>query len=183
MTKRIAFVLALVAATSASALAQTIEATPAPKPALPDFAPMRFMVGTWSCATKSSRRPAPFMTTETWSMDPSGYWMVGKAQTASMAWFPYPAANEDRITYDPDTGRWIDTSSGDFGGYDLAWSPGWQNGSMVWHDLAFTKGKDVATTTDLTWTKASDTKYTTRSSFTTVKGASVSVEGTCDKTS
>jgi hypothetical protein len=183
MTKRIATVLALVAAMSASALAQTIEATPAPKPAPPDFAPMRFMVGTWSCSTQSSRRPAAFTTTTTWSMDPSGYWMVGKSETASMAWFPYRAANEDRITYDPDTGRWIDSSSGDFGGYDLSWSPGWQNGSIVWHDLAFTKGKDVATTTDLTMTKVSDTKMTTHSGFTTVKGASVSVDGTCNKSS
>lgn len=182
MIKFIAAVLAAVAVTSASALAQTMEATPAPKPDAPNFAPMRFMVGTWSCSTKSSRRPAAYTTTATYSMDPSGYWLIGKLDTAPMAWFPYQATNEDRITYDADTGRWVDVSSGDFGGYDLSWSSGWNNGSMVWHDLAFAKGKDVATVTDLTITKVSDAKMTSHSGFTTVKGTTVSVDGVCTKT-
>jgi hypothetical protein len=183
---KIRFLVSLVAAfavTASAGFAQSIEATPAPKPPKPNFAPFKFMVGTWTCNTKSARRPAPYETTTTYAFDPSGYWLVGKSTTKPMAWFPYESSGEDRITYDSDTGRWIDVLNGDFGGYDLSAAKGWSDNQIVWHDIAFAKGKDVASQTDFTLTKVSDTKMTGQSSFTTIKNRSVGVTQTCVKES
>lgn len=182
MTNRlIASVVAAFAVTASAAFAQSMESTPAPKPPKPNFAPYTFIVGTWSCSTKSARRPAPYETTTTYELDPTGYWLIGKSTTKAMAWFPYEASGEDRITYDADTGRWVDTFNGDFGGYDLSTSKGWSGETIVWHDLAFARGKDVASQTNLTITKVSDSKMASRSTFTTVKGRSVGVTSTCTK--
>jgi hypothetical protein len=167
---------------STAVIAQTMESTPAPKPAKPNFSAYAFMVGTWACSTKSARRPAPYETTMTYAMDPSGYWLIGKSTTKAVPWFPYENSGEDQITYDGDTGRWIDTFTGDFGGYDLSESKGWQGNTIVWHDLAFARGKDVASQTNFTITKVSASKMTSALTFTTVKGRSVGVRGTCTKT-
>jgi len=181
LSRTLLSVLAALGVTASAALAQTMESTPAPRPAKPNFAPFSFMVGTWSCSTKSARRPAAYHTTETWSMDPTGYWLVGKQKTDPMSWFPYASTGEDRITYDPDTGRWVDVYQGDFGGYDLTSSKGWNGSSIVWHDLSFAGGKDVATQSDVTVTKVSPAKMTSTSTFTTAKGRSVGVTSTCTK--
>ncbi len=174
-------ILTLFVLSASVASAQTIEATPIPKPAKPDFTPWKFFVGTWSCEQRSSRRPAASKWTITWALDDTGYWLVGKTTFPGVPWFPYPGTTTDLITYDPDTARWIDVSSGSFGGYDLSESKGWTAGKIVFHDLAFAKGKDVATQTDFTTTKVSDTKTTLYSGFTTVKGKTVTVKGGCVK--
>ncbi len=173
--------MAALGVTASAALAQSMESTPAPKPAKPNFAPFSFMVGTWSCSTKSARRPAPFYTTVTNAMDPSGYWLVGTSTTKGMPWFPYPAKSVDRMTYDADSGRWIDVSYGDYGSYDITESKGWKGNTIVWHDLAFASGKDVKSSSDVTTTKVSATKMISQSTFTTAKGRSVGVTGTCTK--
>jgi hypothetical protein len=179
--RSIAMVAAVFALTTAGAFAQTIEATPIPKPAKPNFAPFAFMVGTWSCSTQSARRPAPYLTTTTYSMDPSGYWMIGKSMTKPTTWSP-GGAGVDQITYDPDTGRWVDVFYGDLGFYDMNVSKGgWKGSKFVWHDIAVAPGKDVASQSDLTWTKVSNTKMTGTSSFTTAKGRTVGVTSTCTK--
>ncbi len=181
MSRVACFTLALLALPAATASAQTIEATPIPKPAKPDFSSWKFFVGTWSCEQKSSRRPAAYKWTITWALDDTGYWLTGKSTLKGVPWFPYPSTSQDLITYDSDTGRWIDASSSSLGGYDLSESKGWAAGKIVWHDLAFAKGKDVASQTDDTITKVSDTKATEYSSFTTVKGKTVTVKGSCLK--
>ncbi len=173
--------LALLALTVSTASAQTTEATPIPKPAKPDFTPWKFFVGTWSCEDKSSRRPAASKWKTTWALDDTGYWLTGKTTFPGVPWFPYPGTSLDQITYDPDTGRWIDVNSASLGGYDLTESKGWAAGKIVWHDLAFAKGKDIATQTDFTITKVSDTKTTSYSGFTTVTGKTVTVTGDCLK--
>lgn len=167
--------------TSSVALAQSMESTPAPKPPKPNFASLMYMVGTWDCSTKSARRPAAYHSTTTYEMDPTGYWLVGKSTQKAMAWFPYESTGEDRITYDADTARWVDVTTSDYGGYDLQTSKGWKGNTIVWHDLATVAGKDVASTADVTITKVSPTKMTSRSTFTTVKGRTVGVTGTCTK--
>jgi len=181
MIKRVFSLLVLMAFTTSAALAQTIEATPAPKPPKPNFAPLKFMLGSWSCTAKSSRRPGPYKWTISYALDGTGYWLVGKSNQAAVSWFPYPIVGQDLITFDADTGRWADSYSDNLGNYDLTVSPGWVGSKIVWHDLAFAKGKDIATQTDLTWTKVSDTKISSNSGFTTVKGKSVSVTGVCLK--
>ena len=180
-SRSILSVIAACAFTGSVALAQSMESTPAPKPKKPNFSAFAYMVGTWECSTKSARRPAAYHTTTTWEMDSTGYWLVGKSTQKAMAWFPYEATNEDRITYDADTSRWIDVTTGDYGNYDLQSSKGWIGKKIVWHDLANVPGKDVASAADVTITKVSDTKMTSMTSFKTVKGRSVGVTGTCTK--
>ena len=176
-------VVAACVMTGSVAFAQTMETTPIPKPAKPDFSSMQFMVGTWSCSTKSARRPAPYLATTTYTLDSTGYWLIGKTESKPIPWVPSPSAGTDWITYDADTGRWIDVSVSDYGGYDLASSKGWKGNVMVWHDLAAAPGKDVKSSTDATTTKVSATKMTAVSTFTTVKGKAVGVKSICTKES
>src|SRR5579862_508822 len=61
---------------AAAVAAPMIEGTPVPMAPKPDFSSMRFLIGTWTCTDMSSRRPGPFTTTEVFSMDPTGYWMI-----------------------------------------------------------------------------------------------------------
>jgi hypothetical protein len=176
-------VVAACAMTGSVAFAQTMETTPIPKPAKPDFSSMEFMVGTWSCSTKSGRRPTPYLSTTTYTLDPTGFWLIGKSESKGVPWFPYPSAGTDWITYDADTSRWIDVNVSDFGGYDLSSSKGWKRNVMVWHDLAAAPGKDVKSSTDTVNTKVSATKMTAVNTFTTVKGKAVSLATTCTKES
>jgi hypothetical protein len=163
------------------ALAQ-VESTPIPAPAKPNFSSMSFLVGTWSCSTKSARRPAPYMTTVTYSLDSSGYWLNETATTKPTAWVKKQLTINDKITYDPDTHRWADVSYGDGGAYGMSFSNGWSGNELVWHDVSFAAGPDIASQSDTTMTKVSATKVTLASSFTEAKsGRHVSVAGTCTK--
>ncbi|MBV8198882.1 MAG: hypothetical protein JO263_12190 [Candidatus Eremiobacteraeota bacterium] len=148
----------------------------------PNFASMNFLVGTWSCSTKSARRPAPFMTTSTYTMDPTGYWMNETSTTAKTSWVSQRLTIMDRYTYDSDSHRWVDVTYGDQGAYGLSFSSGWQGNRMTWHDVGFAAGPDIASQTDNVITKVSDTKMTSASSFTEAKGGRVvTVRGVCTK--
>lgn len=182
MKTRVLFAFIVAAAlTTSIASAQTIEATPIPRPAKPDFTSMKFLVGTWSCTTKSSRRPSPTAVSIATTLDPNGYWLVQKWSSEAVSWFPYPSTGQDLITYDADTGRWIDAESDSLGGYDLSTSKGWDGNHMTWHDLAFARGKDIVSVTELTNTKDSETKISSVSGFTTKAGKSVHVATSCTK--
>lgn len=160
----------------------TIESTPVPRPATPDFSSMNFMMGSWTCSTKSARRPAPYITTSVTTMDPSGYWMVTKSVQKPMSWFPYPSQGTDVVTYDSDTKRWVDVYTGDFGGYGVTTSPGWNGDTMVWTDALFKPGMDVIAQTPTTLTKVSDTKTTAHNTFQEKSsGKWISVDTVCNK--
>ena len=58
----IAVAVLFAAATPAYAPAQ-VESTPIPAPTKPNFSSVQFMIGSWTCSTKSARRPAPYVTT------------------------------------------------------------------------------------------------------------------------
>lgn len=148
-----------------AASSPTIESTPAPKPAKPDFSAMMFLNGSWTCSTKSARRPAPYITTNTTSIDPSGYWQVTKSTVKAMAWFPYPTQGTDWVTYDSSTNRWVDVFQGDFGGYGVSTSPGWSGDSSTWTDALFKPGTDIIAEKPVVTTKNSATKTTSISSF------------------
>ncbi len=168
--------------TAMPALSQTVEATPIPMPPKPDFTSMQFLVGTWSCTDKSSRRPAPAQSTLTYALDPEGYWIVANGTLAPTSWFPQGGKTVDRITYDPVTKRWVDVMTDNGGGYDISMSPGgWQNGKIVWHDVSFSNYPDITSTNDNTITKVSDRQTTSASSFKTASGKTVTVTGTCTK--
>ncbi|MBV8116567.1 MAG: hypothetical protein JOZ01_01245 [Candidatus Eremiobacteraeota bacterium] len=159
-----------------------IESTPIPTQVKPNFASMNFMIGTWNCSTKSSRRPGPYMTVSTYSIDPTGYWIVETSTTAPTAWVPTKLVFDDKITYDPDTKRWVDVLSGDQGAYGLIVSRGWVGNQIVWHDLGFAPTSQIRSQTNTTTTKESDTKMVSRSTFTEAKtGRVVTVVGTCTK--
>jgi hypothetical protein len=159
-----------------------VESTPIPAPHKPDFSSVSFMAGTWTCKSKSSRRPAAFTTITTYTMDPTGYWMNQISTTPKTSWVPVQLRTWDKITYDSDTKRWVDVSYGDGGAYGLSVSKGWNGSEIVWHDVSFAAGPDVNTQTDITTTKISATKMTSSSAFTETKtGRHVSVTTICVK--
>lgn len=181
--RRFLFVLGACAAllVPGAALAQTIESTPVPMLPKPDFSSMSYLVGTWTCSSKSARRPAAYTGTTTYSMSPDGWWIEETTVQNAMPWFPTKTTTYDKITYDSDTKRWIDVSYGDLGAYGLATSSGWNGNAMVWHDANFAPGSDVKSTSDITMTKNSDAKMTSTSSFTEASGRSIGVVTTCTK--
>jgi hypothetical protein len=173
--------LATLAATVAPAGAQ-VESTPIPAAVKPDFSSMRFLVGTWRCSTKSSRRPLAYVTTSVYALDISGYWLEETTTVKPPAWEPTPLRTYDKITYDADTKRWVDVSYGDQGAYGLTTSQGWSGDRLMWHDRAFVPGASIQTSTDTIVTKVSPTKYTTSTSFVEAgSGRTVTVNGICTK--
>lgn len=176
-------VAALLGLTMSAAQAQTAMSTPVPVPKKPNFAPMAFYVGTWTCSSKSSRRPAPQISTETYTMDPTGYWMVGKQTVSPVSWMKWSSSGTDWITYDRGAKRWVDLYTDDRGQYDLAYTKGWVNGVAIWKDLAFVPGPNTQSMTDFTVKKVSSSKITFSYGFTTSKGRAISVAGSCSKKS
>ena len=159
-----------------------VESTPIPAAKKPNFAPISFLLGTWSCSTKSARRAAPYITTTTYTADSSGYWIDETSTTNPTKWIPTKLTTHDKITYDSDTHRWVDVLYGDYGTYGLSFSTGWNGDKLVWHDVSFAAGPDIKSQTDTTVTKVSATKMTTSSSFTEANGGRVvSVKGVCTK--
>jgi hypothetical protein len=177
------FVAAAVMAAAAPSLAAAqVESTPIPATKKPNFSSMSFLIGTWTCSTKSARRPAPYVTESTYSMDPTGYWIEQTSTTKKMPWISQNLTIIDKITYDSDAHRWVDVSYGDQGAYALSFSSGWVGNKMAWHDVSFAPGPDVKSQTDTTNAKVSNNKITTSSSFTEAKsGRVVSVTGVCTK--
>src|ERR1700719_1015700 len=111
-------ILALLGALAIASLAGAqVESTPIPQAPKPNLSPLSYLVGTWSCSTQSARRPAPFKTTVTYAMDPTGYWINEKSVTEPMSWFPTGLTSYDKITYDPQEKHWIDLSYDERGGY------------------------------------------------------------------
>jgi hypothetical protein len=161
--------------------AQTIETTPVPVQPKPDFSSMRFLVGTWSCSTKSSRRPAPYISTSTYKLSSDGWWLDETTITKPVAWVNRTTTIYDKFTYDADTKRWIDLTYGDMGTYGLTTSNGWQGDNMTWHDANFAPGADIKASSDFVMTKASASKMTTATTFKEASGRTINVTGTCSK--
>jgi hypothetical protein len=178
----LAAVIALTAAAVPTYAPAQVESTPIPAPSKPNFAPMAFLVGNWTCSTKSARRPAPYVTTVTYALDPTGYWLNETSTTAATSWITRKLTTWDKITNDTDTHRWVDVLYGDGGAYGLSFSSGWQGDKMSWHDVSFAAGPDISGQSDTVVTKVSPTKMTSMSSFTEAKtGRKVAVTGVCTK--
>lgn len=177
----ISFAVVLAVALPSYAVAQ-VESTPIPAPSKPNFSSMQFLIGTWTCSTKSARRPSAYITTTTYTMDPTGYWINETSTTNTASWISRKVSVYDKITYDSDTHRWVDVLYGDGGAYGLSFASGWQGNKMSWHDVSFAPGPDIASQTDVVNTKVSPTKMTSASSFTETKtGRKVGVTGVCTK--
>jgi hypothetical protein len=100
----IAAAVLLAALIPASGFAQ-VESTPIPAPVKPNFSSLSFMAGSWTCTSKSSRRPRAFTTVSTYTLDPTGYWMNETSTTPKTSWVPTTLRTWDKITYDPDAKR------------------------------------------------------------------------------
>ena len=177
-----AFAAALAATLVPIFASAQVESTPIPTAPKPNLSSMQFMIGTWNCSTKSSRRPAAYITTLTYSLDPTGYWIEETSVVKPASWIKTATSVYDKITYDPFTKRWVNVSYGDQGAYGLTFSKGWVGNHMTVHDVSFAANGDIGSQTDTTTTKVSATKLTSSSSFTEAKtGRRVTVETVCNK--
>ena len=174
------FALLALGSNSLAATAPGVESTPVPVTKKPDFSSMKFALGIWTCSTQSARRPGPYTSTGTSSIDPTGYWIVTDTATAKTSW-AQAIVSVDKITYDPDQHRWVDVYTDDQGGYDVTYSPGWTGNTMVWTDALFTPGPDIIAASPLTNTKVSDAKMTSHSTFKEKSGRTIAVDSVCTK--
>ena len=163
-----AFCACIVLVAPAAGVAQ-VEATPVPTPPKPDFSQAQYLIGTWTCSDLSSRRPGPFTTTQVYSMDPTGYWIIRDNTIHKTSWIPSDVHSQTRITY------------GDQGGYALATAPMTTGNQRTFTYVAQTKAPDIASYAPEIATKVSDTKKTLTTSFTENSGRVVTVKETCTK--
>jgi hypothetical protein len=173
-------VAVLLSATTAGAQSA---ATPIPLPPKPDLSSLQGFIGTWSCSDKSSRRPAPSLSTVTYSLDPSGYWILGKTKGEPTAWYPHASASTDYYTYDSDSKHWVDVYLDTTGGYSVSTSPGPAGKTWVWHDSHVSAPPpEVASFTDSTLVWGDKDNYSYSYGFTTKAGKVVTVKGACKRT-
>jgi hypothetical protein len=164
------------------AAAPAIEGTPVPARPKPDFSSMQFLVGTWTCSNLSSRRPGPFTTTEVYSLDPGGYWMLRADTTSKASWIPAEQHGQTRYTWDSEANRWVRISTGDTGGYSVATAPMPPSGKGKTYTYVIqTKTPDIASYAPEVYSKDSDTKKSMTTSFTETNGTVVNVKQTCVK--
>jgi hypothetical protein len=150
-------------------------------PPKPDFSSMNFLIGSWSCTSKSARRPSPATYTETYAIDPTGYYLIDELKIAPVPWANYAQDLKFMITFDRDIKLFASELTSTLGDYGLSTSPGWVDGKLVWHLINNTPSLDVASSSDLTVTRVSDTQTTSVTSFTTKSGNTVGVTGSCTK--
>jgi len=174
--------LVVSAGAAAFAAAPKIEGTPAPTPPKPDFSTMQYLVGTWNCVDLSSRRPGPFNTTEVFSMDPSGYWLLRESTIHRASWIPRDFKSETKFTWDSVAKEWVRIVTGDQGGYSVATAPMPTGAKKTYTYVIQSKARDVASYAPEVYTKVSDTKRTMTTSFTETGGRVVTVKETCTKT-
>lgn len=172
---------AMFGAATAFAATPKVEGTPAPVQPKPDFSTMKFLIGTWECTDMSSRRPGPFKTTEVWSMDPSGYWMVRELTVHTASWIPREVKTVTKYTWDAVGKRWVRIATSDRGGYAVATAPSQSGNRKTYTYVIQTKAPDIASYAPEVITKVSDTEKTLTSSFTETSGRVVSVKETCTK--
>ncbi len=176
--------LALTLATAAPApAAPAVEGTPIPTSPKPDFSSMRFLVGTWTCSDLSSRRPGPFTTTEVYSMDPSGYWLLRESTVHKASWIPQDFRFDTKYTYDPYAKVWVRIVTDDRGNFAVATAPHAANSKKTYTYVIQRKAPDIASYAPEVFTKVSDTKKTMTTSFTETSGRVVRVTETCTKNS
>ncbi len=163
------------------AAAPAVEGTPVPMRPKPDFSSMQFLVGTWTCSNLSSRRPGPFTTTEVYSMDPGGYWMLREDTTQKASWIPAELHGQTKYTWDAAAKRWVRISTGEQGGYSVATAPLVTGKTKTYTYVIQTKSPDIASYAPEVYSKESATMKSMTTSFTEMNGRVVTVKQTCTK--
>lgn len=174
---------AFVGAVSAVALAQgaKVEGTPVPTPPKPDLSSMKFLIGTWTCSDLSSRRPGPFTTTEVYSMDPSGYWVVRDDTIHTASWIPREVHSQTKYTWDAGSDKWIRITTGDGGQFAIATAPMPTGSEKTYTYTLQSSASGIASYAPEVYNKVSNTKKTMKTSFTEKSGRLVNVTETCTK--
>lgn len=184
VSRNVLFALSLLlVAAGATSLAATVkvEGTPVPMQPKPDLSSMKFLIGTWTCSDLSSRRPGPFTTTEVWSMDPTGYWMIRDTTTHKASWIPREFHAQSKYTFDSAAKRWVRITTGDNGGYAVATALMQGSNRKIYTYVIQRKAPDVASYAPEVFVKESDTEKTMTTSFTETSGRVVTVKETCTK--
>lgn len=158
-----------------------VEGTPVPTTPKPDLSSMKFLIGTWRCSDLSSRRPGPFTTTQVYSMDPNGYWIVRDDTIHKASWIPREFHSQTKYTYDAAAKRWIRITIVDQGGYAVATAPMPVDNKKTYTYMVQTKAQDIASYAPEAYVKESARKKTMTTSFTETDGRIVTVKETCTK--
>lgn len=168
--------------TTVFAAAPAIEGTPVPARPKPDFSSMQFLVGSWTCSNLSSRRPGPFTTTQVYSMDPGGYWMLREDTTQKASWIPTEQHGQTKYTWDAGSKLWVRIATGDNGAYAVATAPMAPAGKGKTYTYVIqTQAPGIASYAPEVNTKVSDTQKTMTTTFTETNGSVVTVKQTCMK--
>jgi hypothetical protein len=162
---------------AAPALASAQSATPVPDPK-PDLSPMMYLVGSWTCHSTNPKRPGDRVETQTWRLTLDGRYLQEHTESPSFDKMRGRAIVQDNyLTYDPVTKKWVLLSVDNFGGYGVSTSPGYNGNTIVWTDTLNSGGNPLGTFTE---TKNGDTKT---SFVVTVpaQGGQDRITGTCTK--
>jgi len=127
--------------------------TPVPNPK-PDVSAMSYFAGTWTCHQMLRGKDRP--DTSTSVMDMNDRWI--KTTDVAPVFDSYrnqPVNTTTYTTYDDLVKRFVQVNVDDFGGYGVAYSPGWQGDTLVWTDKSASDGATGITTL----TKVSDSEY------------------------
>jgi hypothetical protein len=159
--------IALLLALAVSPLASAADPAPAPTPVpinKPDFAPMMFLTGTWTCTQTLRGKARPDTSTTTVAMD--GMWMVSQDSAPPFDQYRNVTVNATGyLGYDTTIKQWVQLGVDSSGGYGWQSSPGWQGNMITWTG----KGLDGSTFTDVI-TKVSDTETTDANTATDPQG-------------
>jgi hypothetical protein len=150
--------------------------TPVPIPK-PDFSPMNFLVGTWTCT--QPLRGKTRSETDVYTMSNDGMWLVDAATSPPFDQYRTVAQNTmTYMTYDPTIKQWVTTTYDNFGGYGLESTSGWQGNVASWSG----KGLDGGSYSDVI-RKVSDTESSDANTTTDPKGVVTTVTISCKKSS
>jgi hypothetical protein len=160
--------------TTTAQMSPSAAPTPVPIPK-PDFSPMNFYVGTWSCS--QPLRGKTRMETDVFAMSSDGMWLVDTATSPPFDQYrTVPQNSVTSVTFDPTIKQWVQVNMDNFGGYGLGSSPGWQGNTLTWSSTGLdgSKFSDVAT-------KVSDTETSDAVTATDPQGKVSTVTITCKK--
>jgi len=158
-------------------LAQVAAApTPVPNPK-PDLSSMMYFTGTWTCHQTLRGKDRP--DTSSAAFDLNERWIKTTDVAPAFDQFRTLPVNQTSYTsYDPTVKRYVTINVDDFGGYGLAYSPGWDGNTLVWTDKSAADGAVGITTIN----KVSNSEYNWNFKGTNGQGKAVEPQhGTCKK--
>lgn len=158
-----------------------VEGTPIPRDPQPNFAPLRYLLGTWNCTVNSSRRSRSFPTTSVTRLSDDGYWMVTVTKTPPVPWNPIALVARDYMTYDSTRNIWVDLTMDDHGLYMVSTSKQHSGDSFVWDDDMYPKSHSTAVHFANTVRKVDDRTTESTQRFAEPSGRTFVVTTTCTR--